>query len=114
MSVTIWHNPRCSKSRAALKLLEERGIAPTVRLYLQDPPEPDEINAALDTLGIAAIDLVRTGEAAFKEAGLTKKSDAAALVAAMAKHPILIERPVVFATGKARIGRPPEAVLEIL
>lgn len=114
MSVTIWHNPRCSKSRATLALLEARGIAPEIRLYLQDPPGEDELRAALDTLGIAAQGLVRKGEEAYKAAGLGPGSDEAAVVAAMAAHPKLIERPVVFANGKARVGRPPEAVLDIL
>lgn len=114
MSVVIWHNPRCSKSRATLKLLEEKGIVPEVRLYLQDPPTADEIRAAIEALGIPAIGLVRTGEAAFKESELTKDSTSESLLAAMVEHPILIERPVVFAGAKARIGRPPESVLEII
>ena len=106
----IWHNPRCSKSRQTLALLE----APDIRLYLQDPPDAAEITQALRLLDIPAIKLVRRGEAAFKELGLTKDTPDAALVATMAAHPILIERPVVFANGKAALGRPPEAVLEIL
>lgn len=114
MSVTIWHNPRCSKSRATLALLEARGIAPDIRLYLQDPPTEDELRAVLETLGIAARDLVRKGEDAYKAAGLGPDSGEAALVAAMVTHPKLIERPIVFANGKARVGRPPEAVLDIL
>ena len=110
MAVEIWHNPRCSKSRQTLALLD----APEIRLYLQDSPDEAEITAALDLLGIAPIAFMRTGEKLFKELGLSTSDDHAALIKAMAAHPILIERPVVFANGKARIGRPPEAVLDIL
>lgn len=114
MTVTIWHNPRCSKSRATLALLRERGIDATVRLYLDDAPSASEIRSALTQLNIPALALVRRGEARFREAGLSRDSSDDDLVAAMAAHPILIERPVVFAKGKAALGRPPEAVLEIL
>ena len=106
----IWHNPRCSKSRQTLALLEE----PDVRLYLTDPPSEAEIREVLSLLGIEAAALMRTGEKVFKELGLSKSDAPDALIAAMAANPILIERPIVFANGKARIGRPPEAVLEIL
>lgn len=114
MIVTIWHNPRCSKSRASLALLEARGITPVVRLYLNDNPTEGDIREALAALGIPAIDLVRSGETAFRAAELTRDSTEADLVAAMARTPILIERPVVFSKGKAVIGRPPQAVLDIL
>lgn len=114
MSVSIWHNPRCSKSRQTLALLQDQGIAPEVRLYLDDVPSETEIRAALKLLGIPALALVRRGEAQFKEAGLTKDSDDDALIAGMVKFPKLIERPVVFANGKAALGRPPEDVLKIL
>jgi arsenate reductase len=114
VTVTIWHNPRCGKSRETLKLLEARGIAPAVRLYLADPPAAAEIRAARDLLGVPAIAKMRTKEAAFHGAGLTRDSDDDVLIAAMAAHPILIERPIVFANGRAAIGRPPEAVLAIL
>ena len=114
MTVTIWHNPRCTKSRQTLALLEERGIKPEIRLYLQDPPGRAEIEAALALLGLEPIGLVRRGEAVFKELGLTRESAPGVLLDAMAAHPVLIERPVVFANGKARLGRPPENVLEIL
>ncbi len=114
MTVTIWHNPRCTKSRETLALLEARGIAPEVRLYLKDQPSAEEITEALQLLGQPAIALVRTKEAAFRDLGLTKDAPDATLIAAMAEHPVLIERPVVFANGKAALGRPPEAVLEIL
>lgn len=114
MKVQIWHNPRCSKSRATLALLEERGVAPVVRLYLQDPPTTTELRDALELLGVSASDLVRKGEAEYKAAGLGADSTEAEIVAAMAAHSKLIERPVVFANQKARIGRPPESVLDIL
>lgn len=112
--VTIWHNPRCAKSRAALALLSDRDLEITVRRYLEDAPTEPELRAALDLLGIEAIDLVRTKEKEFKAPGLTKDTDPGALIAAMAGTPKLIERPVVFANGKAALGRPPEAVLDIL
>jgi len=114
MTVTIWHNPRCSKSRQTLALLESKGVTPQVRLYLQDPPSLEELQSAQQTLAIPAIGFMRTGEAAFKELGLTKDASDAALLGAMAGHPVLIERPIVFHDGKAAIGRPPEAVLSIL
>lgn len=114
MTVTIWHNPRCSKSRDTLALIEDQGIEPKVRLYLKDSPNTSEITKTLDTLGIAPKDLMRTGEKLFRELGLSKDADPALLVAAMAAHPILIERPVVFKGARAAIGRPPRAVLDIL
>ena len=112
--VTIWHNPRCTKSRETLALLQDKGCDITERRYLDDAPSADEIRAALDLLGVPAINLVRTKEAEFKAQGLTKDADDATLIAAMAATPKLIERPVVFANGRAALGRPPEAVLEIL
>ena len=114
MSVTIWHNPRCSKSRATLALLQERGVKPEIRLYLEEPPSAHEIRAALALLNIPALDLMRRGEPQFREVGLSKGDSENALIAAMATWPKLIERPVVFANGKAALGRPPEAVLDIL
>ena len=108
---TIWHNPRCSKSRQTLALLEENGHAPDVRLYLQDAPSVDELRAALAALGGRAIDMMRPKEAAFAEMGLSRSDDDATLIAAMAKQPKLIERPIVFVETRAAIGRPPEAVL---
>lgn len=111
---TIWHNPRCSKSRQTLALLEERGVQPTVRRYLEDAPSATEIKAALAMLGLKAIDLMRTKEAAFKEQGLSADMSEDVLIAAMAREPKLIERPVVFTGTRARLGRPPEAVLDLL
>lgn len=111
---TIWHNPRCSKSRETRALLQKRGVEVTERRYLEDAPTEDELRAALALLGLPALSLVRTREAAFKEHGLSRDSDEATLIAAMATTPKLIERPVVFAGGRAALGRPPEAVLDIL
>lgn len=112
--VTIWHNPRCSKSRQTLALIEDQGIAPTVRRYLDEPPSVEDLRAAQTALGLPVIDMIRVKEALFKELGLSKTDSDDTLLRAMADHPKLIERPVVFAKDKARIGRPPEAVLDIL
>ena len=109
----IWHNPRCSKSRETLKLLEARGIAPAIRLYLQDPPAETELRDALARLGRPAADLVRWGEPAVRTLGLTKAAPDEALLAALAAHPALIERPLVLHGGRAALGRPPEAVLTL-
>ena len=114
MTVTIWHNPRCSKSRQTLALLESKGITPHVRLYLQEPPTIEELQSLQRTLNAPAISFMRTGEAAFKDVGLTKDASDRVLLDAMATHPALIERPIVFHDGKAAIGRPPAAVLSIL
>lgn len=115
MSETIiWHNPRCSKSRQTLALLEEKGVAPVVRKYLEDAPSEGELEGVLAALGLTAIELMRTKEKEFKELGLTKDTSPDLLIAAMSKTPKLIERPIVFHDGKARLGRPPEAVLDIL
>lgn len=115
MSVTIWHNPRCSKSRQTLQLLKDRGIEPDVVEYLKLPPSSDAIQDALKKLNMAPRDLMRRKEAPYKENGLDDAglSDDA-LVQAMHDNPVLIERPVVLANGKAAVGRPPEQVLEIL
>ena len=110
---TIWHNPRCSKSRATLALIEAAGITPEIRLYQDNAPTADEIRAVLVLLNIAAADLTRKGEALFKDLGL-KDTDEDTLINAMASHPKLIERPVVLANNKAALGRPPESVLKIL
>jgi arsenate reductase len=114
-TVVIWHNPRCGKSRETLALLRDNGVEPVVREYLKEPPSKEEIETLLDRLGAEPRALVRDGEAEFKASGkkaatLTRK-DAVELIA---RHPILLQRPVVVAGGKAAIGRPPEAVLAIL
>ncbi len=111
----IYHNPRCSKSRQTLALLEERGIEPEIIEYLKDPPSADELRDVLKKLGLDARDVMRTGEAVYKELGL-KDPDLSddTLIAAMVENPILIERPIVVSGKHAAIGRPPEKVLEIL
>ena len=111
--VTIWHNPRCSKSRQTLALLIENGVDPVIREYLTDVPSVTELKKALALLGKSASELLRKGEAEFKELGL-KDADDDAILQAMHDHPRLIERPIVFANSKAAVGRPPESVLEIL
>lgn len=115
MSVKIYHNPRCGKSRQTLALLEERGIRPQIIEYLQNPPSAGELDGILHMLGMEPRDLMRKHEAPYKELnlGLPDKTRAQ-LISAMAASPILMERPIVVANGKAAIGRPPEAVLEIL
>jgi len=115
MTVTIWHNPRCSKSRATLQLLLDRGIEPKIRQYLEEPPSEAELSNMLGRLGIAARDLLRKGEQEYKDLGLADPAlGDAQLIAAMAAHPRLIERPIVTTGGRAALGRPPEAVLAIL
>ena len=115
MSVTIYHNPRCSKSRQTLALLEERGADPQVIEYLKTPPTAAELKAILKTLGMRPRDLMRRNEAPYKELGLGDDSlSDDALIEAMVENPILIERPVVVKDGRAAIGRPPESVVEIL
>ncbi|HBS51192.1 MAG TPA: arsenate reductase (glutaredoxin) [Rhodobacteraceae bacterium] len=113
--IELWHNPRCSKSRAALALLEERGAEVRVRLYLKDAPMGDELTAARAALGNPpAIEMMRSGDKLFKELGLSKADPDEALIAAMAAHPPLIERPLALKDGRAVIGRPPERVLGLL
>ena len=115
MSLIIWHNPRCSKSRQTLALLEEKGHAPTVRLYLEDAPSPAELKEAIARLGLSsARALMRTKEAEYKDQNLSAVDSDDALITAMAETPKLIERPIVFMDDKAAIGRPPEQVLDIL
>ncbi len=111
---TIWHNPRCSKSRQTLQLLQDNGYDPIIVDYVNAAPSKIEIVAALKLLGMDAVDLIRTSDKRFAEAGLSKSDTDAALINAMVEQPILIERPVVLHKGKAAIGRPPEAVFEIL
>lgn len=112
MAVTIYHNPRCSKSRQTLALLEEQGLKPTVIEYLKTPPDAATLRALLKKLGLGPRDLLRRKEAA--EAGIAPELDGDALIAAMVANPVVIERPIVVAGHKARLGRPPEQVLEIL
>lgn len=115
MPVTIYHNPRCAKSRATLALLEARGIKPKVVEYLLYPPSKAELERILKLLGMKPRELLRKKEPEYKEAGLDdpKLSDAA-LLRALHEYPKLMERPIVVANNKAAIGRPPENILRIL
>lgn len=112
--ITIWHNPRCSKSRQTLALLIDKGIKVDTVEYLKIAPTTYEIKSVLEKLAIAPIDMMRTKEAAFKDLGLSGDASDALLIEAMATHPVLIERPIVITETKAAIGRPPEAVMAIL
>jgi len=115
MTVTIWHNPRCSKSRQTLDLLHKKGVEPTIREYLNQPPSKAEVEKLLDLVGGDPAALIRDGEAEFK-ALRKKKADLskADIAKAIAAHPILLQRPIVVAGKKAAVGRPPEAVLALL
>lgn len=115
MAISIFHNPRCSKSRATLALLQEQGIEPEIRLYLESPPDAKELSSILQKLGKSPRELMRKGEAEYRELGLkdeTLSDDE--LIQAMVSSPKLIERPIVLANGRAAVGRPPESVLDIL
>jgi len=115
LRTTIYHNPRCSKSRQTLALLEERGIAPRVVDYLKTPPSAAELKTILKQLGLRPRDLMRKGEPLYAELGLKDRDlDDDALIALMVANPLLIERPIVVSGGKAALGRPPESVLKIL
>ncbi len=114
-SVTIYHNPRCSKSRQTLALIEEKGIEPNVVEYLKAPPSPAELDAILTKLGKEPRDVMRTKEEPYKALNLEDPGKSRAdLIQAMVDNPILIERPIVVSGGRAALGRPPEAVLDIL
>lgn len=112
--ITYWHNPRCSKSRAGLAFLEDKGAEAEVRLYLKDAPSLEEIKSVKAALSVPAIAMMRSGEAVFKELGLAKDSPEEALLKAMAANPVLIERPIAIRGGKAAIGRPTEALEAVL
>jgi len=113
--LTLYHNPRCSKSRAALQLLEERGLQPTVVHYLDTPPSAAQLREVLNKLGIPARQLLRSGEDEYRELNLADSTlDDHALIEAMVAHPRLIERPILIAGDRAVIGRPPENILELL
>jgi len=113
-TVTIWHNPRCSKSRAALAILEEHGITPTEVKYLETPPSKSDIVKALAALAMQAKDIVRTGEAVYKSLNLSAESNNEEILEALVEHPILIERPIIISGDRAVIGRPPENVSTLL
>lgn len=110
----LWHNPRCSKSRQALAFLENKGVAVTVRKYLEDAPSLAELTALHALLGLPAIDMMRPKEAVFREMSLARDMADTELLAAMATEPRLIERPVLINGDKAVIGRPPERVLDLV
>ncbi len=113
--LTLYHNPRCTKSRGALELLQARGLSPDVVLYLETPPDAAQLRELLSKLGISARQLLRTGEDDYKQLNLADASlSDEQLIAAMAAHPKLIERPILVVGDKAVIGRPPENVLELL
>jgi len=107
----IYHNPRCSKSRQSLALLQEAGLDPEVIEYLKDPPTTAELSEILDSLQMEPTDLMRTGEAVYQELGLREKQlDRQEAIETMIQHPVLIERPIVVKGNQAVIGRPPENV----
>lgn len=113
--LTLYHNPRCSKSRGALELLEQRGLAPNIVRYLETPPSVAELEQIVARLGIEPRQLLRTGEDEYKTLNLADPAlTNADILSAMAAHPKLIERPILIAGDAAVIGRPPEKVLEIL
>lgn len=115
MTTEIYHNPRCSKSRQTLKLLQERGVEPTVIKYLETPPDRDQLARILDLLGLEPRELMRRKEKEYRELGLDDPAVTRdQLIQAMVEHPRLIERPIVIRDGRAALGRPPEKVLELL
>ena len=115
MTIKILHNPRCSKSRQTLALLEEKGISPEIIEYLKSPPSKAELKDILQKLGLKPRELMRKGESEYKDNDLADASlTDEQLIDAMIAHPKLIERPIVLKDGHARLGRPPESVLEIL
>jgi len=112
--ITIWHNPKCSKSRDSFKLLEEKGIEASVLKYMDTPPSKEELKAVLKMLGMTPRELMRTKEDVYKELNLKEVNDDEKLIEAMVENPKLIERPIVIKEGKAVIGRPIEKVVELL
>ncbi|HVO25499.1 MAG TPA: arsenate reductase (glutaredoxin) [Candidatus Margulisiibacteriota bacterium] len=113
-TLTIYHNPRCSKSRSALALLQEHEVPLRIVEYLKDPPTRAELASLRKKLGLAPSEWIRKNESEYRAAGLDAKSGQDKLLDAMAKHPILIERPIVVRGDRAVVGRPPERVLELL
>jgi len=115
MPTTIYHNPRCSKSRQTLALLTEQGIEPTIIEYLKTPPDYATLDTLLQQLGLEPRQLMRTGEAEYKELNLAAETlSRKDLIEVMIEHPKLIERPIVVSGKRAALGRPPTKVLEIL
>lgn len=114
-SITIWHNPRCSKSRQTLQLIRDQGVEPTIVEYLKTPPSTAELSNALEQLGLQPRELMRKKEGVYKELSLGDEGlSRTKLIAAMVDNPVLIERPLVFRGKRAVLGRPPENVLELL
>lgn len=113
-TVTIWHNPRCSKSRSALAILEENGVTPTEVRYLETPPSKSDIVTVLAALAMEAKDIVRKGEAVYKTLNLSAQSTNEEILNALVENPILIERPIIISGDRAVIGRPPENVKSLL
>ena len=114
-TVTIFHNPRCSKSRNSLAILNEQSLEPEIRLYLEDPPSAEELTSILTMLDISARDLLRKGESDYKALNLADPDVLETeIIKAMTEYPKLIERPIVIKDGKAAIGRPPETILDLL
>ena len=114
MIITIYHNPRCSKSRQTLALIQEKGIEPDIIEYLQSPPSETELDNILTMLGKEPAELMRTGEDEFKQHFRARDMSRAEAIALMVKYPKVIERPIVVNGDKAAVGRPPESVLDIL
>ena len=112
--IEIWHNPTCSKSRRALALLEERGVEVRVVHYLETPPTPERLAEVFGMLGVSPGEILRDGEDAVSELGLSSESDPDQILSAMTARPILIQRPIVIAGNRAVVGRPPERVLELV
>ncbi|MDP3816019.1 arsenate reductase (glutaredoxin) [Pseudomonas sp.] len=111
----LYHNPRCSKSRSALQLLEERGLTPSIVRYLETPPDAEQLQELLRKLGLGPRQLLRSGEEEYQQLNLANPAlTDAQLIEAMAKHPKLIERPILIVGDRAVVGRPPEKILEIL
>lgn len=113
-SLTLYHNPRCSKSRQALALLEEKGLSPRIIEYLKTPPTTDELTGLIRKLGCKAHDIIRTGEDEYTEAGLSENSPDDKILAALVKYPVLLQRPIVVKGSRAVIGRPPENILTLI
>ena len=112
--ITIWHNPRCSKSREALAIVDESGSEKEIVKYLETNPDSETIKNLLEMLGLTPRELMRTKEAIYKELNLKDETDDEKLIEAMAQNPKLIERPVLIKNGKAIIGRPTERIAEFL
>ncbi len=112
--VLIYHNPRCSKSRQALEILRGRGVEPQIIEYLKSPPDAQTLRDLLKKLNLRARDIVRDGEEEFAKLGLSDDAGDEAWIAAIVKHPVLLQRPIVVRGGRAVVGRPPEKVKELL